>query len=469
MFVGARLRRLREERGLTQVALARALNLSTSYVNQLENDQRPVTVPVLLSLSERFDLPTQYFTPDSDARLVSDLRDVLADSRATPAQIAELVARMPDVGQTLVALHRRLFDATAELEAMHTRANAETAPVSSQPMPFEEVRDFFYDRKNHIGELDHAAEALFVRRGLRIGGLDAQLAELLSDVLGVNVVIDDGEMLRPNAKRAYRSSSATLYIARWLHPGQRAFQIATQFALLTQMDLISELVTGDGQLSPEAREVARVGLANYFAGALLLPYRIFLSAAEELRYDIDQLARRFEVGFETVCHRLSTLQRPDARGVPFIFVRSDSAGNISKRQSATAFHFSRVGGNCPLWVVHHAFARPGQFVTQVARMPDGRSYFWIARTTTHTQRRYLGPAKSFAIGLGCDLDHADRLVYSTGIDLTDCAAAVPIGAGCKVCERPACPQRAFPYIGRPVRVDLNTSSDLPYPTVVETP
>jgi predicted transcriptional regulator/transcriptional regulator with XRE-family HTH domain len=464
-FVGARLRRLREEHGLTQVALARVLGLSTSYVNQLENDQRPVTVPVLLSLSERFDLPTHYFTPDSDARLVSDLRDVLADSPATSAQIEELVARMPAVGQTLVGLHRRLFDATTELEAMHTRASADAPLPLQQPMPFEEVRDFFYDRKNHIGDLDEAAEAMFNARGLHVGGLDTQLAELLADELGITVVIDDGDALSPTAKRSYRPDTRALHIARWLHPGQRAFQLATQYALLTQAELIEALVATDDQLSTEARGVARIGLANYFAGALLLPYRIFLDAAESLRYDIDQLARRFEVGFETVCHRLSTLQRPDARGVPFIFVRTDSAGNISKRQSATAFHFSRVGGNCPLWVVHHAFAQPGQFITQVAQMPDGRTYFWIARTTTSSQSRYLGPHKSFAIGLGCDLAHAERLIYSAGIDLGDTDTTVPIGSGCKICERPACPQRAFPYIGRPVKVDPHASSELPYPTI----
>lgn len=464
-FVGARLRRLREEHDLTQVALARVLGLSTSYVNQLENDQRPVTVPVLLALSERFDLPTHYFTPDSDARLVSDLRDVLADSPATLAQLEELVARMPAVGQTLVGLHRRLFDATTELEAMHARASVDGPGPLTQPMPFEEVRDFFYDRKNYIGELDQAAEVLFEQRGMHVGGLDAQLAELLVDELGITVVVDDAEALSANAKRSYRPDSSTLYVARWLHPGQRAFQLATQYALLVHTDLIDALVATDDQLSAEAREVARIGLANYFAGALLLPYRIFLSAAEQLRYDIDQLARRFEVGFETVCHRLSTLQRPDARGVPFIFVRTDSAGNISKRQSATAFHFSRVGGNCPLWVVHHAFAQPGQFITQVAQMPDGRTYFWIARTTTSSQSRYLGPHKSFAIGLGCDLAHAERLIYSAGIDLADTDTTVPIGAGCKICERPACPQRAFPYIGRPVKVDPHASSELPYPTV----
>lgn len=465
-FAGARLRRLREEHGLTQVALARALNLSTSYVNQLENDQRPITVPVLLSLTERFDLPTQYFAPDSDARLVADLREIFVDVPATAGQIEELVARMPQVGQTLVNLHRRLHDATADLEALHGRATADVAAPPPQPMPFEEVRDFFYDRKNYVAELDLAAEAMFDENGLQTGGLDRQLAGLLDDQLGVTVLIDDGKVLSVNAKRVFEVESKTLYLARWLHAGQRAFQLATQIALLTQTELITEILAGDDQLSDEARSVARIGLANYFAGALLLPYQNFLTAAEAARYDIDLLARHFEVGFETVCHRLSTLQRPGARGVPFIFVRADSAGNISKRQSATAFHFSRVGGNCPLWVVHHAFSRPGQFLTQIAEMPDGRTYFWLARTTTTEAGRYLGPAKSFAIGLGCDVAHAEKLIYSAGIDVHDAEAVVPIGAGCKICDRPACRQRAFPYLGHPVRVDPHSSTDLPYPPAI---
>lgn len=466
MFAGARLRRLREEQGLTQVALARALGLSTSYVNQLENDQRPITVAVLLALTEHFDLPTQYFAPDTDARLISDLREVLADAPATAGQIEELVARMPAVGRTLVNLHRRLHDATADLEALHSRANVDTSAPPQQPMPFEEVRDFFYDRKNYIGELDVAAEQLFDRNHLRVGGLDGQLGNFMADKLGVTVVIDDGTRLKANSKRLFTPESTTLLLARWLQPGQRAFQLATQIALLTQADVIDGIIAADDQLSEEARGVARIGLANYFAGALLLPYRRFLDTAESARYDIDQLARRFEVGFETICHRLSTLQRPNARGLPFIFVRADSAGNISKRQSANAFHFSRVGGNCPLWVVHRAFSTPGQFLTQVAQMPDGRTYFWIARTTTTEPSRYLGPDKSFAIGLGCDLAHADKLVYSVGVDLTDAEAIVPIGAGCRICDRLACPQRAFPYLGRPVLIDPHASTDLPYPSVI---
>jgi hypothetical protein len=470
-FSGARLRRLRSERGLSQAALARTLNLSTSYVNQLENDQRPITVPVLLALTERFDLPSNYFSSDSDARLVADLSDVFtataSDGSVSSVHIEELVARMPEVGRNLVAVYRRLRDATEELEAYRSHATTETPLPAERPMPFEEVRDFFYDRNNYVGELDVAAEEMFIESGMTLGGLDVQLAALMYDRFGVRVVIDAD--LGERAKRAYDPDVKVLRVAQWLLPGQRAFQMATQLALVSQPELLSAILATDDQLTPESRDVARVGLANYFAGAFLLPYRKFHSAAAELRYDIDLLARRFEVGFETVCHRLSTLQRPQLRGVPFIFVRTDKAGNISKRQSATAFHFSRVGGSCPLWVVHDAFAQPGRIVTQVAQMPDGRSYFWLAKTTAPEGQGYLGQHKSFAIGLGCDLAHADKLVYSTGVALDDPSTAVPIGAGCKICNRSACAQRAFPYLGGRVAVDENSGSGLPYSPATELP
>jgi predicted transcriptional regulator/transcriptional regulator with XRE-family HTH domain len=468
LFSGARLRRLRNERGLTQAALAQALDLSTSYVNQLENDQRPITVPVLLALTQRFDLPAQYFSPDTDARLVADLGDVFtevtAEHAVSPSQIEEFVARMPEIGHSLVSVHRRLRDATEELEGYRSRATSDTLLPPERPMPFEEVRDFFYDRHNYIGELDLAAERMFTQSGMRVGGLDIQLAELMRDEFGITVVIDGD--LPETTKRRYEADTKVLRVARWLMPGQRAFQIATQLALLSQSDPISAIVATDDQLSAESRGVARIGLANYFAGAFLLPYREFHRAAAELRYDIDLLGRRFGVGFETVCHRLSTLQRPQQRGVPFILVRTDKAGNISKRQSATAFHFSRVGGSCPLWVVHDAFAQPGRIVVQVAQMPDGRSYFWIAKTTAPESSGnlggHLGQHKNFAVGLGCDLAHADKLVYSTGVVLNDPTTAVPIGAGCKICSRPSCAQRAFPYLGGRVVVDENAGSSLPY-------
>jgi predicted transcriptional regulator len=208
--------------------------------------------------------------------------------------------------------------------------------------------------------------------------------------------------------------------------------------------------------------LARQGLAHYFAGALLMPYRQFLAAAAESRYDIEVLQERFHVGFETVCHRLSTIQRPGERGVPFYLVRVDQAGNISKRQSATPFHFAQQGGACPLWHVHDAFSQPGRIITQVAEMPDGTRFFGIARTIERGARGFLRPRKIFAIGLGCEISHADKLVYSHGVDLNAHRTAVPIGPGCRVCPRANCAQRAFPPIGKVLETNANSESLVSY-------
>ncbi|MFC4126506.1 short-chain fatty acyl-CoA regulator family protein [Nocardia rhizosphaerae] len=467
MYAGARLRRLREERRMTQAALAKSLDLSPSYLNQLERDQRPLTIPVLLKLNSTFDLDVQFFAADSDARLVSDLHEVLVEAAgggdtAPITEVEELATRLPEVARIVIAMHRRLRAATDQLDLLSSRVDT-SAGEPGTPMPYEDVRDFFYDHRNHIATLDHAAEQLFEESGLSIGSLDRQLARIAEERAGVTVLVrgDGADPAIP--KRHYDPDTRTLTLARRLRPGQRAFQIAGTLGLLLYGTEIDTVLAESRVPTGESRALARVGLANYFAGALVLPYGRFLRSAEELRYDVDLLALRFEVGFETVCHRLSTLQRQGQRGVPFFLVRTDRAGNISKRQSATAFHFSRVGGSCPLWVTHEAFAHPGRTLTQIAEMPDGRRYLWIARTTPATPQGFGTAAKNFVIGLGCDIEYADRLVYSQGVQLDDPQVAVPIGAGCKVCERAACPQRAFPQIGRPLTIAEHTSTDLPYP------
>jgi predicted transcriptional regulator len=330
----------------------------------------------------------------------------------------------------------------------------------SRPMPFEVVRDFFFANQNHFAPLDLAAESLAAEARAHGGPLAEWLQQRLMKLHGVRVVPTDEGAL--DSQRRYEPASRVLRLSASLEPGQQAFQLATQLALLEQAALIESLVAQAAFGDAPAHALARIGLANYFAGAMLLPYGIFLAAAQALRYDIDLLARQFGVGFETVCHRLSTLQRPGASGVPFFFIRVDRAGNISKRQSATHFHFSKTGGTCPLWNVYEAFAQPGRVLPQLARMPDGRAYLWIARTVSHGQRGFGSPGKTFSIGLGCDVRHAPRLVYAKGLDLKDPEVPTPIGMGCKVCERAACPQRAFPFVGRPLDVNENESRFTPY-------
>jgi predicted transcriptional regulator/transcriptional regulator with XRE-family HTH domain len=467
-FMGVRLRRLREERRMSQVAAARALGLSPSYYNQLENDERPLTVPVLVKVSAAFGVDVQVFSEEEEARLIADIREALSaaapEEQVAQAELRQLASSMPTVGRALVTMHRRLREAVDRADSMADRLGGGARHIASALplMPFEEVRDFFYARHNHVDELDTAAERLFVEANLRVGDVATGLAERLTTRHGVQIVVSEGAPDTSSPQRRYEPRSRRLLLAGHLSPGQRAFQMATQLAFLELGDSIQRLVDETSFSSDEARALARIGLANYFAGALVMPYGQFLETAESLRYDIDLLRQRFGVGFEVTCHRLSTLQRVDARGVPFFFIRVDRAGNISKRQSATDFHFSRVGGTCPLWNVYEAFAQPDRILRQLAQMPDGRTYLWIARTVLSGHGGYAAPTKTFAIALGCDVRHAGRLVYSKGLDLDDPSAPTPIGAGCKVCERTACPQRAFPPIGGKVIVDENERRLEPY-------
>ncbi|MBF6046621.1 ImmA/IrrE family metallo-endopeptidase [Streptomyces sp. NRRL B-1677] len=463
-YAGARLRRLREERRLSQAEFARVLAISPSYLNQMEHDSRPLTVPVLLRLTEAFGVDPGFFSELGTARVVADLREALAEeisaARVSPADLSELASRLPAVASVLLDLGRRNQALTERLaEAADGRGGGAGPAVPRTP--HEEIREFFYRRRNYLHDLDLAAEELAAGLGIRPGGVLPALSARLTERHAVHLAADSG---RPHH---YDPVRRVLHLSGRLRPGQRAFRMATQLALLECDGEISALASEDYPEGSTAWSLARIGIANYMAAALILPYRAFHATAEEMRYDIERLTDHFGVGYETVCHRLSTLQRPRLRGVPFSFVRVDRAGNMSKRQSATGFHFSRAGGTCPLWNVYEAFAAPGRIQVQIAAMPDGQRYLWTARTVTRQRGGWGEPGKSFAIGLGCEIRHAGRLVYSDGLDLGNASAATPIGMGCRICERLDCPQRAVPPLGRPLAVDENSSTFVPYPVAEE--
>lgn len=415
LYAGARIHTLREAQGLTQVDMAKKLGVSASYLNQLENDQRPLTVTVLLQLSRVFGLDASYFSPDSQQRTVGELAELLPG--VDEHEIADFAVRFP-----------RIADAVRDIPAL-------IDPAARNP--HATVRDFFQDNNNYFDDLDTAAEAFALQapsRQLRL----TRLAAAFDRDLGYTVRFNHYDA----GPRSARSAEAReLRLRTGLTEAQQCFELAYHYGLIGHSLLI------DAHLNPitdpAAANLGRHGLAQYFAAAVTMPYGEILAAAEETRYDIDMIAARFGTGFESTCQRLGTLQRPNARAVPFAFVRTDRAGNISKRQSTTAFHFSQRGGTCPLWVVHRAFETPNRVTRQVAVMPDGRTYLWVARMVQGPAAEFGSPRQENAVALGCDTAHADRLVYADGLDLSP-ASATPIGPGCETCPREQCPQRAFP-------------------------
>ncbi len=282
-------------------------------------------------------------------------------------------SRLPEVAQAFLGLGRRNQLLTERLTGT---ADGRDPAGETPRSPHEEIREFFYGRQNYLHDIDLPAERLAEKVGIRPDEVVQALTNRLAKTHGIHLSADTGDHLH-GYDETTRTGMSTL-----LRVGQRAFRMATQLALLEYSEALDRQAAEDFQHGSPAHRLARIGIANYFAAALILPYRTFHAAAEEVRYDIERLTDRYGLGYETVCHRLSTLQGPRLRGVPLSFVCVDRAGNMSKRQSATAFHFSRAGGTCPLRNIYEAFAAPGRIHLQIAEMPDGQRYLWTARAVT---------------------------------------------------------------------------------------
>ena len=238
-------------------------------------------------------------------------------------------------------------------------------------------------------------------------------------------------------------------------------RLSDQLALFEGAGPIDDLAARAAPPDAAARSLLRVSLANYLAAAVLMPYGPFLAAVEAAGYDVERVKSRFGVSFEQGCHRLTTLSRPGARGIPFFMLRIDPAGNVSKRFASASFPFARFSGACPRWNIHASFRVPGRVVTQVVETPDGERYFTLARTV---RRPGAGPSDEadLAIGLGCELRHAGKLVHARGLDLA-APLVTPIGPACRICERPECPARAAQPVSRTLMVDDFRKTLSPYP------
>ncbi|MEZ5769541.1 MAG: short-chain fatty acyl-CoA regulator family protein [Paracoccaceae bacterium] len=454
LYAGVKLRETRTRLGLTQKVFAEKLGVSLPYLNQMENNNRPVSTGVVLALAQEFGFDVAELSTGDAERLVTDMREALADpvfaDIAPPVADLRLVAsNAPALARSFLELHRAYRQTHERLASLDEALGREGSAV--QASPWEEVRDFFHYCDNYIDAVDRAAEH-FAR-----GGQPEAAAVAALDGLGIEVEIVQSERIR-----GFDRAAGRLALSAFVPPSTRRFQLLHQVALLTQEPLLEATLDLARFQSDEARQIAKLGLANYFAGAALLPYARFLDAARETRHDLERLAVLFGASVEQIAHRLSTMQRPGAKGVPVFFVRVDQAGTITKRHSATRLQFARFGGACPLWNVHRAFETPGRFLRQLAQTPDGVRYISLARDVSKPGGAFHDPTRRFAIALGCEVKHAAALVYADGLDVTNAAAFEPIGISCRICDRVGCHQRSVPPLERKLRIDPDARGILPY-------
>jgi XRE family transcriptional regulator, fatty acid utilization regulator len=457
LFAGARLRRLRLHQALTQTRMADDLGVSVSYLNLIERNQRPLTAAFLLKLATTYNLDLRQLTGDDGDAIAAELARVMADPllvgiSAGRAELADVAASAPGVAAALLRLH-----------ALVERAAA-ASPATQSPGAVELVGRFLLERRNHFPELDAACEA--IADDLRLASADVgdAMAERLRVRHGLRVRILPIEAM-PDLLRRLDLHARQLQLSESLDGSSRRFNMAYQIALSELRPVIdAQLVGADFGTDEGDRSGARLGvqtLANYAAAAIMMPYGRFHASCEALSYDLELLQARFGAGFEQVAHRLTTLQRPGARGVPFFMLRVDRAGNVSKRFAATQSPLARGGGHCPLWKLHAAFDRPGAIVRHVVELEDGSRYLSVARTVRAYAAPYGAPSPEFAIGLGCDLAHARGLVYAQGLDLAN-PAVTPIGLGCAACTRAGCRQRSIaPTVAR-LSIDENSRGFAPF-------
>ncbi|MDC0746292.1 helix-turn-helix domain-containing protein [Polyangium mundeleinium] len=461
-MLGGKVRALRRRENMTQGQLADRLGISPSYLNLIENNRRPLTAPMLIKLAQLFELDLSTFGTSGDVSIVSDLREAFGDPlfdnhNVTTSDLKELAGSSPALAKAVIALYRAYRDTRESAETLSERLEGGEGVAGMEPtrLPTEEVNDLIQRHMNHFPTLEDAADEVRARSRLESDDVYRSLVRYLDQEHGVDVrllhVADERKAMRRYDREARRLSLSEL-----LPPRSRRFQLAHQIGLLSASDTIDRLLESESGLSnPESRALARVALANYFAAALLMPYVPFYEAARAERYDIELLAHRFGTSFEQVCHRLTTLRRPSAEGVPFHFLRIDIAGNISKRFSGSGIRFARFNGACPRWAVHTAFLTPGMIRVQLSRMTDGTRYFCVARTVRNDRGGYHAPHSMLSVSIGCEARFAKELVYSDGVDVESHEALVPVGVTCRLCEHHDCEQRVFPPMQHPLRIDEN--------------
>ena len=459
IYAGVKLREVRQRIGLTQKAFAAKLGISLPYLNQMENNHRPLATGVLVTLAQEFGLEITELSSSESERLVSDMREALADPVFTESQPQDADLRLTASNATAFArafldLHRAYRGLHERLASLDEALGRDESPLTRSP--WEEVRDFFHYCDNYIDAVDRAAEGFAAKLDAPGDALLPALADHFRSTGRKLAFTTEGSL------RHWNATEGTLTLSARADAPTRAFQALHQLAILDHGGLIEATLDLARFQTDEARAICRLGLANYFAGAALMPYGRFLAEARACRHDLELLADRFGASVEQVAHRLSTLQRPGDKGIPFFFVRVDQAGTITKRHSATRLQFARFGGACPLWNVHQAFETPGRFLRQLAETPDGVRYLCLARDVSKPGGSFRAPTRRFAIGLGCEITHARDLVYGDDLDLQNPQGFEPIGISCRICERTGCHQRSVPPLERRLQVDPNRRGTLPY-------
>jgi len=473
--IGSRIRKERRSKGLSQSDLSKNLRISPSYLNLLESGRRPITVPLLIKIGNQLNLSLKDLTVEGNHRILSDVMDVLSnelfdDLDITNLETNEFINNNPNIAKAFLKLNDSYKSLRDDMQNRLEKMDIDSSlkEKKSSHLPVEIVSDFLQENKNYFHSLELKAEELRDKIGLRfgpgIGSTEIKLINYLKSEHENEVKIIPPENDNKSFKR-YNKKMKILYLSEMLTYTARNFHLAYQIAYFDAQELIDNIIKDNKFYSNDLVPLLRISLMNYFAAALIMSYSDFLESAKKYKYDVEILMHHYASSFEQIAHRLTNMQRPGNEGVPFHFLKTDIAGNVSKRFSLSGIHIPRHGGSCPRWNVYIAFLSPGKIHPQISRMPDGKVYFCIARAFEKGIERHGMPKSFVSIGLGCDIQYAKELAYAEGMDLQNKNLETPIGVSCRLCPRIDCQQRAFPPIDKDLKLDVSYRGTSPYVTI----
>ena len=457
LYLGPKLRVLRRELGLNQTRMAEELGVSPSYLNHLERNQRPLTAQMLLRLANVYDIDIRDFTARANDGGSGELSEILSDALVRDIGIArdevlEVSENYPGVSEAIARFYRALSD----LRRLPGEAAAGERGPAPLVAPIDWLRETIARAGNHFAEIDAGAEAIAAQLSQDPALLQAELRARLKDRHGMAVQVLRADVLA-GTLRHYDMHRRRLMLSERLAASGRLFAIAYHLCAQELADAIAAQVARTAPPDEDSRRLATIALTNYAAAALIMPYDRIRQAAEQCRHDLPMLRDRFGVSSEQLAHRLTSLNRTGARGIPFFMVRMDRAGIISKRFDGEAWPFARYGSTCPRWDAHGAGA-VDQVSVQLIETLDERRFVTLAMALPLPP----GARGRAVIALGCEAKHASRIVHADGID-ADKDDAVEVGPTCHLCERRACPDRALPPVTRALDLHGYERTSAPFP------
>ncbi|MDB0067009.1 short-chain fatty acyl-CoA regulator family protein [Candidatus Pelagibacter sp.] len=458
--IGPKIKAFRRQLGLQANKLAEELEISPSYLNLIEGGKRKIDGDLLLKVCEKLNIQLSDLTTKSDINLENTISEILDDKLFEDLdilgpEVKDLVGTNPKIGRALVRLGDILKKKDHELINKIEKLSGKIVDNRKNSFPGEVISDFLQENKNYFPKLEEFANKVFEKIQVNNRTRYIALCEYLKKEYSITVkdiIPEDG---KPFSK-IFNKKKKELLLSDYNTLETKKLHAASQIAQEGASKEIDQYLSNFNFPSEESKRLTQVALLNYCGAAILMPYKLFHSECKKLKYDLELLQNTFATSFEQVAHRVTCLQDPKLPGIPFHMLRTDIAGNISKRFSLSGIEIPRYGGACPRWNVYSAFTRPGVIQAAVSKMTNGEKYVCIARTVEKGVGRY-GLSKSIlSIGLGCDAKYAKQFVYTENLDISDKKTEIPIGVSCRTCDRLDCSQRAFPPLHKKFDVDINS-------------